>query len=144
MGFAAVGHDIFKSLDDDHSGVVSYHELMQSLNKGAKLSSHTQQLMTTLMWSSHGDDEADPAQFVDTSGWKIKGQDAETVLKELQTLLQQRGVSVANLIKVATMVELDIVASLNSSSDCVPVPAVRSSLGRSLTKMLKHLCLLTT
>ena len=101
MGFGSVAHKLFKDLDTDNSGAVSYEELerslLQSKTPGAK------ELITSLVWSPPRDGaDGTPAKLrsppaFDTSRWKLEGKDASTLGAELRALLLATGAPVADL-----------------------------------------------
>ena len=117
MGFAAVAHGIFRALDVDHSGTLSYSELERSLLKAPPADASAKKMLVTLSWTSDASlrrrAAADPAKTesptltalrpgatIDTSGWIIRGRDPISVRRELQTLLVESGGHVADIIKL--------------------------------------------
>ena len=104
MGFGSVAHKLFKDLDTDNSGAVSYEELerslLQSKTPGAK------ELITSLVWSPPRDGaDGAPAKLrsppaFDTSRWKLEGKDASTLGAELRALLLATGAPLADLVRL--------------------------------------------
>ena len=100
MGFGAVAHDLFKSLDDDGSGSVTYHELIESLTANVPSDSETKKMLTALVWAVDKESKASAEHAVDGKSWKIRGDTAVAVTQSLQALLRQSGGHVADLIKL--------------------------------------------
>lgn len=98
MGFGAVAHDLFKALDHDGSGSVTYLELIESLTAEAPKDPETKKMLTALVWSFDKDTK-DEAR-IDTSGWVIRGKTVASVREELQTLLRESGGHVADIVRL--------------------------------------------
>ena len=102
MGYGAMSHTLFKSLDVDNSGAVSYDELAAALlHSAAKMPGAS---LSTLMWVGGAGDEggraAGPAApAIDTSKWQLKGTDAQSLREELKAHMASSGARVADLIK---------------------------------------------
>lgn len=99
MGFGQVAGDIFRNLDTDNSGQITYDELLQAVQKNAPKDPYAKKVLTSLVWS--WDKETKAESSIDTSTWVVKGVDAATVRSELQQLMVESGCQVADLIKVA-------------------------------------------
>lgn len=99
MGFGAAAYDLFKDLDTDGTGTVSYAELLNSLKHQAPPSRPARQLLTTMMWSYDAGvrEEVKP---IDTSKWSFRGRDVATVRSELQRHLNQGSWHVADLLRI--------------------------------------------
>lgn len=103
MGFGAVAHQIFRGLDDDGSGTLSYHELVRGLADEVPVDPKTKQLLSAMVWSYDESTKVDHARAqssLQTSNWVIRGLDAGSVRAELQDLLRESGGHVADLIKL--------------------------------------------
>ena len=63
-GFGAVAHTIFRSLDPDGSGEISYRELMSALNAGHNpfVTSESQQLITSMITSYNSESRHEASQ----------------------------------------------------------------------------------
>jgi len=98
MGFGTSAHCIFKSLDHDNSGEISYMELIESFNTAPPKNTEVKQLCTSLMFAfqEEGSSTACAAKL-NTSGWVIKGRDVETIRRELQALLRDSGAHVGDV-----------------------------------------------
>ena len=75
FGFGTSAHCIFKSLDHDNSGEISYMELIESFNTAPPKNTEVKQLCTSLMFAfqEEGSSTACAARL-NTSGWVIKGE----------------------------------------------------------------------
>lgn len=100
MGFGVVAHDIFKALDHDGSGWVTYRELIASLTVDVPSDPDTKKLLTALVWAADKESKAEADRSLDTSTWKIRGGDVASVRSQLQALLRESGGHVADLIKI--------------------------------------------
>lgn len=102
MGFGAAGHSIFRALDNDRSGAVSYHELQRSLTVGVnRLSGEAKSLISAMVMSLSEDNEEEEAEhLVDTSEWEITGFSVEEVRRNLQEKLQSSGAHVADILRL--------------------------------------------
>lgn len=96
---------VFRSLDKDGTGWVDTDEIAASLRlRPEKARQETKQLVTTLMWAN-GDSEAAKAEQKralerQASTWRIRGNDAATVRKELQERLANSGALVSDLLNL--------------------------------------------
>lgn len=99
MGFGTSAHCIFKSLDHDNSGEISYMELIESFNTAPPKNTEVKQLCTSLMFAFKEEttSTASCAPRLDTSGWTIKGRDVQTIRRELQSLLRDSGAHVGEV-----------------------------------------------
>ena len=105
MGFGAAAHDIFRGLDDDGSGTVSYRELVAALTAEVPTDPSTKKMLTAMVcsWTEEGElgqEQRERLKTLDTSKWSIRGLDPKSVRKELQALLEHSGGHVADLIKL--------------------------------------------
>jgi len=123
MGYGAVAHTLFKSLDADNSGAVTYDELAAKLLKSADSTPGAKGLVSSLVWSSSksiaksssratdagigkgggaraSETAAQVAVAIDTSKWVIRGRDVPTVREELQQLLRNSGAHVIDVVKL--------------------------------------------
>lgn len=103
MGFGIVSHDIFRALDKNGSGCLSYRELAASLQvnaDAANTDASTKRMLCSLVWSHESARANERERVLDTSGWRIRGHDPILVRQELQDLLKQSGAPVADLIKI--------------------------------------------
>lgn len=103
MGFGLVAEEIFRSLDNDGSGSVSYSELVKALmdSSNAPKDPATKQMLSALMWTyNKPKDEVAATKEIDTSGWVINGRDSTSVRAELQQLMKDSGAHVADLIRL--------------------------------------------
>lgn len=98
MGYGTVAHVIFQSLDEDGSGTISYNEILESLKKASNRACHldreSKDMLTNIMWS-----EKQSCSSIDTTGWVLRGQDAQSIRKELQGRLGHSA-RVVDLVKV--------------------------------------------
>ena len=99
LGFGAGAFTIFRALDEDGSGLLTYKELVDAMVSTTPTSPVAKQMLTALMWSSD-ERQKDGGCTVDTTGWAIHGQTIKSVQRELQRLLDKSGATVAELIKV--------------------------------------------
>lgn len=121
-GFGSFAQHIFHSFDANHSGGISYRELVQALEQKAmaphtKLASENEQALDTpakicfsaLVWAEKGGRarpkagrsqglQAEPQESarVDTTGWRIHSTTPEGVHHELQTLMSQSGAHIVS------------------------------------------------
>lgn len=105
MGFGPAAYDLFKEMDTDGTGTVSYMELEANLNQEAPANIATQQMLTSMMWSYEAGVKDEVRTPIDTSRWTLRGRDVASVRTELQRLLNQSGGYVADLLKIF---ELDL------------------------------------
>ena len=89
-GFGSGADTIFRALDSDHSGVLSYPEFSTIRATNADPNFKCNQVMAV-------DGAFDT---VDTAGWRIRGTTAEDVKRELQELLQSSGAHVSDMIRI--------------------------------------------
>ena len=99
LGFSAFAKEIFQALDTDHSGALSYAEMVQSLTTEIPTDLDAKGFLTALVCSlSAGQTNEEEAEKIDTSTWHITGSTFEDVRAELQKLLRDSGARVADLI----------------------------------------------
>ena len=99
MGFGHMAAEAFAVLDDDCSGYITYQELLASLMEKTPRNTETKKLLFGCIWS-WGQDQMNPPKKrppVDTSKWRIRSQDSDTVCEELRALLRNSGAHVADL-----------------------------------------------
>lgn len=100
MGFGAVANTLFKSLDHDGSGSVTYGELLETLKKGAAVDVETKALLSSMLWTYDGSTKAESNRTLKTNFGTIKGTDVQTVLNELRDVLNKSGGDTIDLIKL--------------------------------------------
>ena len=105
MGYGSVAHTLFKSLDTDNSGAVTYEELEGALLQSTSKTPGAKALITSLVWQEQeGEGEARTAKRnrpgIDTSKWVLRGKDVVTLRNEMQQLLNQSGAHVADVIQL--------------------------------------------
>lgn len=98
MGFGYMANEAFAVLDDDSSGYITFKELLASLMEKTPRNTETKKLLFGCIWA-WGQEQASPKKRppIDTSKWKIKGQDALTVREELRALLKGSGRHITEL-----------------------------------------------
>ena len=113
LGFGAVAHQIFGSLDKDGSGDVKYAELTDTLKSGfSSTNAETKVMLTSFVCSvSKAKDNAQVAvdndevwgasagRGIDTTTWRIYAKHYAGVQTELQALLRKSGGYVADLMR---------------------------------------------
>ena len=100
MGFGAVSDEIFLSLDRDGSGAISYGELVGALTERPPVNRSTKELLTTLTWSIETANADVVKAKLDTSGWVVEGDDAETVSAEVRSILLDTKAPISDIITV--------------------------------------------
>lgn len=116
MGFGAAAYDLFKDLDEDGSGTVSYMELMANLTHQAPVSVTTNKMLTSMMWC-YDAGVKEEVKTIDTSRWAFRGRDVPTVRTELQRLLNQSGYHVSDLLKIFNL-DLDGMPRIDDMQFC--------------------------
>ena len=76
LGFGAVAYNIFRELDTNCSGSISYGELSETLAGSAPVDTKTKQLFAALTWESAA---SNSGPRIDTSSWVIRGQTVPAV-----------------------------------------------------------------
>ena len=112
MGFGGSAYDIFKTLDNDQSGTLSYGELLKKCTDSIPKHRQTKQMITALVLT-YDQDEGDfesaeveqggkkaTRKKIDTTKWVIEGRDTAAVQAELRALMVQSGHHVADLLTV--------------------------------------------
>ena len=123
VGMALVAEDIFRALDQDESGAISYIELSESLaDTTERLKTETKHVLTSLVWASQGQ----AVNPLDTTGWRIKGDTAENTRKELRALLDASGHHVGELISIF---DQDVGSTEKQIDDIEFYKAMRERLG---------------
>ena len=98
-GFGAGANAIFRELDDDNSGTVSYNEIVaQMRDRRQELSVGAQQMLAQVMLSEHAEGDPIVQQPVDTSGWRLRAKDVEGLKAEIKELVAVNGVAVSNVL----------------------------------------------
>jgi len=102
MGFGELAAEAFAVLDADGSGSISYAEMLQQLRTSVPRNMATKKLLFGCIWSWGAEKKEMAAQrpSLDTSGWHIRGRDAETVREELRKYLTESGAHVIDLVKL--------------------------------------------
>ena len=102
MGFGRVADSIFRSLDKDGTGTITYTELLKSLGgRTPPDDQHTAGLLTTIMMTFGEETKAENAlRRIDTTGWRLKGASVASLRKELRRYLVGSGGHIVDLIKV--------------------------------------------
>lgn len=103
LGFGKVGHELFRDLDDDGSGCVTYTELLENLSEGSAaaktMSADVKAVHSALRATYDEDTKEQRVGSIETSRWVVKGKDAPTVLEELRRVLAGTDAHVIDLIK---------------------------------------------
>ena len=101
MGFGAVAHQIFATLDKNVSGSVSYRELTEKLMQNVHMAdAETKRLFTAMLWSWDTGTKEESKSTLDTRRWHLKGDDAESVTTSLRAMLDESGGHVADLLRL--------------------------------------------
>jgi Ca2+-binding EF-hand superfamily protein len=101
MGFGNAAHTIFRALDTDGSGTVSYNEVVEALGaRTESMDTGAKQALTAMVWSFNEGVAQEEKKAIDTSKWRIRGTDVEGVRKQLQELLATTGRPVADLVRL--------------------------------------------
>ena len=103
MGYGSVAKEIFQDLDDDNSGTVTYSEIVFNLMEGKlKTDGETRQLHKELaeLYDIHTKEQAVARDNVDTSKWRIRGEDVSAILAELKEQLAESGAEIFTLIRL--------------------------------------------
>ena len=99
MGFGKVADSIFRSLDNDGSGSITYTELLKSLGGGIPPDDpNTASLISTIMVTFG--EETKKSERIETSRWHLKGTSVPSLRKELRALLVGSGGHIVDLVKV--------------------------------------------
>ena len=99
LGFGTWADNIFKALDVDRSGTLSYSELVRPLTTTLPVDADAKAFLTALVCSLNAASEEEGAKAVlDTSEWRILGTDTLQIKSELQTLALRSGGHVADII----------------------------------------------
>jgi len=100
MGFGTVAADIFRNLDADQSGAISYRELADTLRGRTPASPDTRNLLLTMVWSSEvAATKQSERVAIESKKWRIKGHDVESIRAELQAQLRSSGLHVSDLLQ---------------------------------------------
>ena len=100
-GFGAGANSIFRELDDDDSGTVSYQEIIDKMrDRKEELSGNTQQMLAQVMWAEHAEGEAVVKEQIDTTGWVINAKTVEGVKAQMQELVAKHGVAVGDVLRL--------------------------------------------
>ena len=96
LGFGEYAQSIFKVLDADGSGMVSYSELVDALKSDVPQDSAVKSMISTLILDASHAATAEAARpaSIDTSGWVIRAHTVSGVRAELQRLLRASGARV--------------------------------------------------
>ena len=100
-GFGAGASAIFRELDADDSGTVSYKEIVEQLRgRRSSLSSRSQQMLSQVMWAAHADGDAVDEPRIDTSDWRITARDVDGVCTQIKHLVEASGAPVADVLRL--------------------------------------------
>ena len=109
LGFGTVAHNIFRDLDINGTGALSYSEVIHPSSHVLQACDHaTKSLLISLAHTLEDSKEQTRVRTragsstcaVDTSGWIINGRDAASVQAELRALLRQSGALVADIVRL--------------------------------------------
>lgn len=101
MGFGASAASIFRNLDGDMSGGITYAELINKLQETTPSDPATKALLMTMVWSvDEAKEEERQHALQAAANWKLKGRDVAKVRIELQALLKHSGCHVADLLEL--------------------------------------------
>lgn len=105
MGFGAYAHEIFMSLDTDHSGLVGYAELLNQLTSRTGtgvIRPTTKKFLTAL--AVHNTEELSPedAARLDTSSWILRARDVQELRTELGCCLLKHKLRVSDFCRIIT------------------------------------------
>lgn len=103
MGFGAYAHDIFMQLDSDHSGLVSYSELLNELDSRTGtgfIPNHTKKFLTALACHNASALPPEEAARLDTSSWVLRARDVRSLRKELGVYLLKNKLRISDLYRI--------------------------------------------
>ena len=114
-GFASAAMEVFRLIDTNQSGTISYKELHRILEhcREAKFCGSNEKLFEAISEEYDGQTK-DPSAWItiDTRNWVIKSRDKDGVLRELWQLLDRSGAEVADLVRIfdkdaSSLMEID-------------------------------------
>ena len=95
LGLGVAANELFRMLDADGSGEISYDELASAVARtSAAVSAHTRADLSTLIVPAVDGRQSSKLampKLLDTSRWRIRARDAQGVAAELRTLLRESG-----------------------------------------------------
>ena len=100
LGFGSAAHDIFRTLDATGKGTVSYKELVDNVTANAPSNLETKNMLTAMVVSLNSTKAVEARKRIDTSEWRLRGEDTQAVQNELRRLLQASGGHVADLVNI--------------------------------------------
>ena len=101
MGFGGVADHLFKSLDHDCSGTVTYAELIASLQAGTtEVDVETKTLLSSLLWTADVGVKSESNRSLKTAVDEVQGRDVPTVMYELREVLLKHGGQTIDLMKL--------------------------------------------
>ncbi|KOO25580.1 calcium-dependent protein kinase 17-like protein [Chrysochromulina tobinii] len=101
MGFGGVADHLFKSLDHDCSGTVTYSELIASLQAGTtEVDVETKTLLSSLLWTADVGVKSESNRSLKTAVDEVQGRDVPTVMYELREVLLKHGGQTIDLMKL--------------------------------------------
>lgn len=104
LGFGAGANDIFKQLDADGNGTVSYKELVEQLTSNLPSDPEAKAMLCGLVHTisqSYGETKrVETAKRLDTSDWRVRGQTVQTITSEIRELYEASGCQVADIVKL--------------------------------------------
>ena len=108
MGFGMRAHDLFMSLDSDHSGMLHYGELLDELDSrtghGRKMVNNDAKKFIAAL-AMHNSRELTPEEIsrLDTSSWVISARDERGLRKSLGQLMMANGLRVSDFHRMVSM-----------------------------------------
>lgn len=101
-GFGLVAHDIFRALDADGSGQISYKDLSTMCSQSAQrgnLGGDAQRMLTSLIWAWDTDTKEETKTVLETS-FDVRGTTVAEVCKNLQERIAACGAPIVDIIKM--------------------------------------------
>ena len=98
FGFGSGANDIFKTLDVDGSGTVSYNELVESLTAVVPSDPEAKGMLTALVCSLNDVKGEEAAKRIDTTGWRVRGTHVEALKEDIRLLYRTSGAQVPSAV----------------------------------------------